>query len=94
MTQQCAAEGCTHEGTVVWQPGLQVAMSNSGSHGLSPVAFYRPSYQDRVWAIILLCHDHAGALKSGREFQFIHKAIRYTFDGKEIVPYAAATRTD
>lgn len=82
MSQVCAAEGCHHERTVLWQPELE------RSDWLSLAEFYRPGFQARAFEAIPLCQDHASAVRMGTRFQFKHKASRFIFEGKEITPYA------
>lgn len=82
MSQVCAAEGCTHDQTVFWQPELEA------KDCLRLIAFYRSRRQGRAFNPIPLCQDHASAVRMGTRFQFKHKASRFIFEGKEITPYA------
>ena len=78
MAQVCAAEGCTQERTVVWQPAL-----NSGPDGRCRM-FCPPGHEEPVFAAVPLCLSHANAVANGTPIQFKHRSRRYTFDGQEV----------
>ena len=83
MSQVCAAEGCTHERTVLWQPWLCGRPKRKRA-----VPLYSPGHEQGGLPNVPLCADHEAAVMLGTAFQFKHESCRYTFDGKEIVPYA------
>jgi len=71
MAQVCAAEGCTQERTVVWQPWSR-DRPLKGRHKIPGLP------------AVHLCLSHANAAANGTPFQFKFKAVRYKFDGEEI----------
>ena len=79
MAQVCAAEGCIHERTVLWEVGVE-----SEEVELRAGDLVYPSHQRPACRTIPLCLSHANAVANGTPMQFKHNARRYTFDGQEV----------